>query len=81
MNKEELLAQAQGVHMTTSEITKGTGDITGLMVLGLAFMDVVPAMAALFTMVWMFFRMIEVGIRVKRMLFDKDHDRRDGDAK
>ena len=63
--------------MTAGEITKGTGDISGLLVLGLAFMDVVPAAAALFTMVWMFFRMLETGIRVKRMIFNKESGKED----
>ena len=81
MQKEEIFAQyLQGVPMTTAQLGKVTADATGLVVLGLAGMEIVPAAAALFTVVWMFFRMIEAGIRVYCMLFSKKHDRREDDT-
>ena len=64
-----LIEKAHEAGMTSTHLLKGTGDISGLIVLGLAFMEVVPMAAAIFTMIWMFFRMIETGVRFYRLLF------------
>ena len=65
----------------TISTLKGTGDVSGMLVLGLAFMDIVPVVAAVFTLFWMFFRMIETGVRVYRLLFTSSARKHDGELK
>lgn len=80
MDKMNAMRGVQEVQMTASEVTKATGDVTSLTVLGMTFAELVPETAALLTIVWMFFRAIEGGIRVYRLLFCKKHDRRKEDS-
>ena len=58
MNLEPVITQLQGVQMTAGELTRGTGDITGLLVLGLAFMDIVPQATMIVTLIWITFQTI-----------------------
>jgi hypothetical protein len=60
MRKEEFITHAQhGIQITSTELSKGTGDVISFSVLGMTLMNAIPDVAAIVSLLWMVIRLFE----------------------
>ena len=80
MKKEDIVAKAQEAHMTTAESLKATGDITSISILGMTFMEAIPDMAAVLTLLWTIIRLYETNTVQRLLKRDPKHRRREDEG-